>query len=59
MNQKNKQRISQLKNGKIPTGYKKTDFGIFPCDWETDKTFGDLFDFSVGRKGLVIDYEQQ
>ena len=26
----------------------KTEFGIFPCDWETDKTFGDLFDFYGG-----------
>ena len=51
MNQKNKQRISQLKNGKIPTGYKKTDFGIFPCDWETDKAFGDLSDSYGGLEG--------
>ena len=34
MNQLLKQRIAQLKNGEIPTGYKKTEFGIFPCDWE-------------------------
>ena len=43
-----KWRVEQIKNGKIPTGYKKTEFGIFPCDWETDKTFGDLFDFYGG-----------
>ncbi len=36
-----------------------TLFGIFPCNWETAKTFGDLFDFAMGGKGLVIDYEQQ
>lgn len=43
-----KERIEQIKRGEIPTGYKKTEFGIFPCDWETDQTFGDLFDFYGG-----------
>lgn len=43
-----KNRIDQLNNGEIPNGYKKTEFGVFPCDWETDKTFGDLFDFYGG-----------
>ncbi len=43
-----KQRIEQLNNGEMPDGYKKTDFGVFPCDWVTDKTFGDLFDFYGG-----------
>lgn len=43
-----KQRIEQLNNGKIPKGYQKTDFGVFPSDWETDKTLGDLFDFYGG-----------
>lgn len=43
-----KQRIDQLNNGEIPDGYKKTEFGVFPRDWETDKTFGDLFDFYGG-----------
>ena len=43
-----KQRIEQLNNGKIPKGYKKTDFGVFPCDWVTDETLGDLFDFYGG-----------
>ena len=28
-----KQRISQLNNGEVPVGYKKTDLGIFPCEW--------------------------
>ena len=51
MNQLLKQRIAQLKNGKIPTGYKKTVFGIFPCDWETDKRLKDLGVFGKG-KGL-------
>ena len=43
-----KQRIEQLNNGEIPKGYKKTDFGVFPNDWVTDNTLGDLFDFYGG-----------
>ncbi len=42
------QRITQLNNGEVPSGYEKTDFGIFPCDWIKNKTFGDLFDFYGG-----------
>ena len=48
MNEQIKQRITQLNNGEVPNGYEKTDFGIFPCDWVKDKTFGDLFDFYGG-----------
>lgn len=48
MNKEIKQRIEQLNNGKIPNGYQKTDFGVFPSDWVTDKTLGDLFDFYGG-----------
>ena len=48
MEQSIKQRIAQLNNGEIPDGYKKTDFGVFPRDWITDKSFGDLFDFFGG-----------
>ena len=48
MNEQIKQRITQLNNGEVPSGYEKTEFGIFPCDWVTDKTFGDLFDFWGG-----------
>ena len=48
MNSEVKQRIEQLNNGEIPKGYKKTDFGVFPSDWVTDKTLGDLFDFYGG-----------
>ena len=40
--------IAKLNNGEVPKGYKKTDIGIFPKDWVTDKTFGDLFDFYGG-----------
>lgn len=48
MNEQIKQRIAQLNNGEVPNGYENTDFGIFPCDWVKDKTFGDLFDFYGG-----------
>ena len=46
-----KQRIEQLNNGKIPKGYKKTDFGVFPSDWVTDKK---LIDIGTFRKGKGI-----
>lgn len=47
MKQSIKQRIDQLNNGEIPNGYKKTEFGIFPCDWET-KQLNQLLDFKNG-----------
>ena len=43
-----KQRITQLNNGEVPSGYQKGEIGVFPCDWVTDKSFGDLFDFYGG-----------
>ena len=48
MNEQIEQRITQLNNGEIPSGYEKTEFGVFPCDWVKDKTFGNLFDFYGG-----------
>ena len=44
-----KQRLTQLNNGEIPDGYKKTDFGVFPCDWVTDKKLKDIGTFGKGR----------
>lgn len=44
-----KQRIEQLNNGKIPKGYQKTDFGVFPCDWVTDKKLIDIGTFGKGK----------
>ena len=44
-----KQRIEQLNNGKIPKGYKKTDFGVFPSDWVTDKKLIDIGNFGKGK----------
>ena len=38
MNNIIKQLIEQINNGQVPEGYKKTEFGVFPCDWVTDKT---------------------
>jgi len=54
MNEQIKQRITQLNNGEVPVGYKKTDFGIFPCDWVTDKKLKELGKFGKG-KGLPGD----
>lgn len=54
MNEQIKQRIAQLNNGEVPIGYEKTGFGIFPCDWVTDKKLKDLGSFGKG-KGLPGD----
>lgn len=48
MKQEIKNRIKDINNGIVSIGYEKTEFGIFPCDWVKDKTFGDLFDFYGG-----------
>lgn len=42
MNQAIKKRIEDINNGIVPEGYKQTSFGIFPCDWETDKIINDV-----------------
>lgn len=49
MNQQIKQRIEQINNGQVPEGYKKTEFGIFPSDWVTDKKLKDIGSFDKGR----------
>lgn len=54
MNEQIKQRITQLNNGDVPYGFKKTEFGVFPCDWVTDKKLVDLGVFGKG-KGLPGD----
>ncbi len=54
MNEQIKQRITQMNNGEVPNGYKKTEFGVFPCDWITDKKLKDLGAFGKG-KGLPGD----
>ena len=49
MNARIKEQIEQINSGIVPEGYQKTAFGIFPCDWETNKTLGDLGQFSKGK----------
>jgi len=44
-----KQRIEQINNGEIPDGYKKTEFGVFPRDWVTDKKLKDIGTFDKGH----------
>ena len=45
MNEQIKQRIAQLNNGEVPSGYKKTSVGIVPNEW-TEHTLGDIFKFN-------------
>ena len=47
MNEQIKQRITQLNNGEIPNGYKKTSVGIVPIEW-AEHTLGDIFKFKNG-----------
>lgn len=51
MDERIKQRITQLNNGEIPNGYKTTEFGVFPFDWVTDNKLADIGVFGKG-KGL-------
>ena len=44
-----KQRIETIKAGKVPDGYKKTMFGVFPSDWITDKRLRDIGVFGKGK----------
>lgn len=54
MKQEIKNRIKDINNGIVPSGYEKTEFGIFPCDWVTDKRLKDIGTFGKG-KGLPGD----
>ena len=45
MKQLIKDRIEYIKGGRIPEGYKKTEFGVFPVDWNVIS----LNDASVGK----------
>lgn len=49
MNTTIKKRIEEINSGRVPEGYEKTFFGIFPCDWEKSKTLKDLGIFGKGR----------
>ena len=59
MKQEIKNRIKDINNGIVSIGYEKTEFGVFPCDWVKDKTFGDLFDFygGLGKSREVLGEE--
>ncbi len=48
MDKQIRERIKLIQQGQIPVGYKKSEFGIFPCDWITDKAFSELFVFYNG-----------
>lgn len=41
MNQAIKKKIEEIKSGKVPSGYKKTQIGIFPVEWE-EKRIGEV-----------------
>lgn len=41
--------IAKLNNGEAPKGYRKTDFGIFPNDWVTNKKLKDIGAFGKGK----------
>lgn len=47
MNQQIKQRIEQINNGQVPEGYKKTEFGVFPKEWDL-VSLDKLMDFKNG-----------
>ena len=66
MTSETKQRIEQIRNGKVPEGYKKTKYGIFPSHWKVDKLGNYLQElreltneiekypvYSSSRKGLL------
>ncbi|WP_407384612.1 restriction endonuclease subunit S [Ruminococcus sp.] len=66
MTSETKQRIEQIRNGKVPEGYKKTKYGVFPSHWKVDKLGNYLQElreltneiekypvYSSSRKGLL------
>ena len=48
MEQKIKERLDLVKQGKVPPGYKKTELGIVPEEWEQEK-FCKLFSRIIER----------
>lgn len=47
MDKQIRERIKQIQQGQIPIGYKRTEFGIFPCDWQIVE-LSKLLDFKNG-----------
>ena len=56
MNQTIKKRIEEINNGIVPEGYEKTSFGIFPCDWEKDKSLGDICEINPKTEALPNEF---
>ncbi len=50
MNQEIRKRIEDINNGIVPEGYKKTEFGVFPCDWDSSDC-QKLFEIIDGDRG--------
>lgn len=51
-----KDRIAKINNGQVPEGYEKTSFGIFPCDWEKDKSLGDICEINPKTEALPNEF---
>ena len=49
-----KERIEQIRYGNVPEGYKKTEVGVVPSDWNAYK-LGELLDF---KNGINADKEK-
>lgn len=56
MNQIIINRINKIKQGQVTEGYKKTDLGVFPVDWET-RPIGSLLKIRHGRSQHGIEDE--
>ena len=56
MNATIKKRIEDINNGQVPEGYEKTSFGIFPCDWEKDKSLGDICEINPKTEALPNEF---
>lgn len=56
MNQTIKDRIAKINNGQVLEGYEKTSFGIFPCDWEKDKSLGDICEINPKTEALPNEF---
>lgn len=56
MNAEIKHRIAKINNGQLPEGYEKTSFGIFPCDWEKDKSLGDICEINPKTEALPNEF---
>ena len=51
-----KNRIEEINSGRVSEGYKQTPFGIFPSDWEIDKTLKDFALINPKTSKLPIEF---